>query len=132
MSEEAAAGRTEEREQLRLVRLPNAVEQLRRQFRIAVERSRQLVEVWKQGQASPEMVGEVVQAGQALRELLVSEGGRLPEEVRQEAVELVQWINAAIRCGEEWLQNIGTPQLVEAGWRVRLGKTYGVNSPRPL
>ena len=101
---------------------------LRQRLEEAAERSRQLMELWKGGQAAPELVQSVVAAGHELREVLVSEGGRLPEDIRQEAIQFPSCIEEVIRCGEEWLQKCGGPQLAETAWRERLGKVYGLTS----
>jgi hypothetical protein len=101
-------------------------EVLRQRLREATERTQQLMELWKEGQAAPELMQGVVEAGQELREVLVSGGGCLPEDIRQEAIRFIECIEEAIRCGEEWLKSCGEPQLTEIIWRERLGKTYGL------
>ena len=104
---------------------------LRQRLREAVERTQQLMELWKGGQAAPELVQSVVETGQELREVLVNEGGRLPEDIRQEAIQLLNCLEEVIRCGQEWLENCGGPQLAETAWRERLGKVYGMTSTLP-
>jgi hypothetical protein len=105
-----------------------AHEQLRRQFRAATEKTRQLMEVWRRGQPAAELVEELVRSGEFLRDMLIREGGSLPEEIRAEALELIECLGAAIRCGEEWMATVGRAQVAEAVWRERLGKTYGVGA----
>jgi hypothetical protein len=104
---------------------------LRQRLREAVERTQQLMELWKGGKVAPELVQTVVEAGQELREVLVSEGGRLPEDIREEAIRFIGCIEEVIRCGEEWLNNSGGPELAETAWRERLGKAYGLISALP-
>jgi hypothetical protein len=104
---------------------------LRQRLREATERTRQLMELWKRGQPAPELVQSVIEAGQELRDVLVSDGGCLPEDIRQEAIGLIECIEDAIRSGEDWLRNYGGPQLTEMIWRERLGKTYGLSSMAP-
>ncbi|GIW85078.1 MAG: hypothetical protein WHU94_00180 [Thermogemmata sp.] len=104
---------------------------LQQRLREAVERTQQLMELWKGGQVAPELVQTVVEAGLELREVLVHEGGHLPEDIREEAIKFLGCIEEVIRCGEEWLKNSGGPQLAETAWRERLGKAYGLTSTLP-
>ncbi|MDW8242225.1 MAG: hypothetical protein RMJ88_03340 [Thermogemmata sp.] len=97
------------------------------QLRQATEKTKKLMDLWQQNQpvVNDSDLEAVVHAGQLLREVIIKEGGLLPEEIRQEAIELVQWLEKAIRHGDAWLQNVGGPQLAETIWRDRLGKAYG-------